>query len=68
MSHLEMAALGIMALCAAILVVIMIKLEMDDRDYSQPLILPPAPELYEPRHSTEGQTTRLKPPPMHPRN
>lgn len=63
-----MAALGITLFSAALLCVIAIVGHLDERDFEQPIILPPAPEPYQPRHSTEGLTTRLNPPPMRPEN
>jgi len=64
MNKIEMAVLGIVLFSAAILCVIAIVGDMEERDFEWPIPMPPPlPPPYQGRHTTDGETTRLRPPP-----
>lgn len=58
MSMIEAVALGVLILCAAVLVVLGVSWEAKDRR------TPPPPALeHQPKHAVDnGETTRLRPP------
>jgi len=63
MTTFEITALAIIGACAVIIVLLGVHWDVQDRKPLDPPPIRPRPP-YRARHSTDGETTRLKPPPM----